>query len=58
MKTKKEALDVDYIGAQDASMTPEEESALRDFFAQKRSASATRENKKRKGTAKRINSPA
>jgi hypothetical protein len=55
MKTKKEVLDVDFIGGQDATLTQEEEAALHDFFAKKKSI-ATADHKKSKTKAKRTKS--
>ncbi|MCL6259548.1 hypothetical protein M3O96_10635 [Aquiflexum sp. TKW24L] len=56
MKTRKEALDVDYIGGQDDSLTHEEEIALHDFFAKKKQAATNANEKKRKSAAKRSKS--
>lgn len=36
MKTTKLELEVDVIGSQDSSLTPEEENALSDFFKKKK----------------------
>ena len=36
MKTRNAGLEVDFIGVQDSSLTPEEEKALSDFFARRK----------------------
>jgi hypothetical protein len=56
MKTRKEALEVDFIGVQDASLTNEEEAALHDFFDKKKQAATNPSEKKRKSAANRTKS--
>lgn len=53
MKTRKEALEVDFIGWQDASLTNEEAAALHDFFAKKKQAATNTSEKKSKSAVKR-----
>ena len=52
MKTKKNELDVDFIGGQ-GSLTAEEEKALSDFFRKRKMTSKPSVDKTKQSTAKR-----
>lgn len=54
MKTRNGALEVDYIGGQNASLTNEEEAALHDFFAKKKQTATNTSEKKKCSKADKI----